>query len=164
MRKTMLGTLTAVAVTAGSLVSLAGPAQAYDRGTCDQKFGVGNWADEDTFKVDTGEVGQVDFGDNLHLFGQPQGTAVVCFATDGAVSLTGRLFADSGLTVINVEAKVTYFRGTVAASTSSHELITSMAGSKVVNQVRTGGNFTKVRIRLYSVGELRHTVNILKGD
>jgi hypothetical protein len=68
-------------------------AQAYDGGTCPGEF-------RDVvrqFKVDGGDV---DFGDDLHLGGAPQGTAVACWdgnvqnANAARVILRGKLYLD----------------------------------------------------------------------
>jgi hypothetical protein len=86
--------LTAVAAVAGSLVTLAGPAQAYDKGTCERGFGAGNVLDVDTIRVDTTYA---DLGDLPHggLASGPRGDAVVCWSTDGRVAVVGRVFFES---------------------------------------------------------------------
>ncbi len=158
MKKWMVGSLTAMVVAVGSLASLAGPAQAYDAGTCDGIFGVGNSA-VDRFKADTGSAGKVDFGDVPHWFAVPQGDAVACWADDGRVALKGRVFADSGDTITLTSAKVTFFNNGVAGPESVHEFFGGYGTNKLVNRVSAAGNFNRVRIRLFSVGTLQRTIN-----
>ena len=145
----------------GSLVCLAGPVEAFDSGTCNNKFGAANVGKAFTFKIDTGTVGKVDFGDHLHLFGAPQGTAVVCWATSGAVAVVGYLFGDSGNTIITVKARITYFRGNAVGATSQHKIAgggwVSGNPSLLVNELKSGGEaFTTVRLRLYRSDTLVH--------
>src|SRR4051794_31344982 len=84
----------ATAVTGASLLAMAGSAQAFDSGTCQQFFG-SSGTNVDTVQVDTGTFGQVDFGDHNHWFGKPLGTAVVCWGANGRVNVRGQLFADN---------------------------------------------------------------------
>src|SRR4051812_34643021 len=60
--KRMTRSLTAMIVAAGSVAALAGQAQAYDGGTCNTLFGSANVASVDTVQIDSGTVGEVDFG------------------------------------------------------------------------------------------------------
>ena len=76
-KSAMVRSVTAMVAVVGSLVCLAGPAEAFDSGTCNSIFGADNVRRTTAFKIDTGTVGKVDFGDHLHLGGAPQGTAVV---------------------------------------------------------------------------------------
>lgn len=152
----------AMTLTAATLVSVAGPAQAFDRGDCDRAFGASNIQSVDTIRIDTGTVGQVDFGDNLHLGGVPQGPAVVCWATNGRVALIGRLFVDSGLVVTRVSAKITYFYGNNVSGNyqPTFEIFSNNAGSTLVSEVASGRDYNRVRVRLYSpTNELVHTSN-----
>jgi hypothetical protein len=92
--KLIAGSVATLAVAAGSMSALAGSAEAFDRGECDRAFGAANVVDHDLMQKDTGDAGKADFGDHAHLFGAPQGTAVVCWSDDGAVLLRGRVFND----------------------------------------------------------------------
>jgi len=83
-KSAMVRSVTAMVAVVGSLVCLAGPAEAFDSGTCNSLFGADNVRRAVPFKIDTGTVGKVDFGDHLHLWGAPQGTAVVCSNKAGA--------------------------------------------------------------------------------
>jgi hypothetical protein len=132
----------------GSLVYLAGPTEAFDSGTCNNLFGAANVVRTTPFKIDTGTVGKVDFGDHLHLWGAPQGTAVVCWAMSGAVAVVGRLYADSP-DPLWVQAEITYFRGDVVGATSRHQVTGNNAASTLVNELKSGGVFNKVRLRLF---------------
>src|SRR3972149_8707504 len=114
----MVRSVTAMVAAVGWLVCLAGPAEAFDSGTCNSLFGADNVRGATAFKIDTGTVGKVDFGDHLHLWGAPQGTAVVCWALSGAVAVGGGLFTDTQGEIINAEARITYFRGDVVGATS----------------------------------------------
>ena len=145
----------------GSLVCLAGPAEAFDSGTCNSVFGADNVRGATTFKIDTGTVGKVDFGDHLHLWGAPQGTAVVCFQNAGAVAVKGRLFTDTpNGEIIFVEARITYFRGDVVGATSQHQVSGNYAASTLVDTRKSGGFFTRIRLRLFRNQTLVHTKNI----
>jgi hypothetical protein len=147
----------------GSLVCLAGPAEAFDSGTCNSLFGADNVLRATTFKIDTGTVGKVDFGDHLHLFGAPQGTAVVCSNKAGAVAVRGYLFTDTQGGIIFAEARITYFTGPgrdVVGATSQHQLSGNYAASALVNVRKSGQVFTRVRIRLFRGGTLVHTKDI----
>jgi hypothetical protein len=147
----------------GSLVCLAGPAEAFDSGTCNSLFGADNVRGAVAFKIDTGTAGKVDFGDHLHLWGAPQGTAVVCFQKAGAVAVKGYLFADTqnNEVILDVRAEITYFKeGGVVGATSQHSFSGSGAASKLVNERKSGGFFTKIRLRLLRNGTLVQTKTI----
>ena len=72
-KSAIVRSVTAMVAAVGSLVCLAGPAEAFDKGTCDSIFGADNVRFAVAFKIDTGAVGKVDFGDHLHLWGAPPG-------------------------------------------------------------------------------------------
>lgn len=157
IKKWMAGSLTAMVVTAASLASLVGPAQAFDKGTCDGIFGVGNSA-VDRFKADTGSAGKVDFGDHNHWFGVPLGDAVACWGNNGRVALVGRVFADSGNVITLTAAKVTFFNNGVAGTETVHDFWGNNGSNKLVNRLSGAGNFNQVRIRLFSAGTLVDTI------
>jgi hypothetical protein len=155
-KSAMVRSVTAMVAAVGSLVCLAGPAEAFDSGTCNNIFGPDNVDRVHTFKIDTGTVGKVDFGDHLHLWGAPQGTAVVCFQNAGAVAVKGYLYADTpaassfgGVEYIFAKAKITYFSGDVVRATSEHSFSGGGAASKLVNELKSGVRFTRVRLKLF---------------
>jgi hypothetical protein len=159
-KSAMVRSVTAMVAAVGSLVCLAGPAEAFDSGTCNSLFGADNVRGASPFKIDTGTDGKVDFGDHLHLWGAPQGTAVVCFQNAGAVAVKGYLYADpgdAGVVNLNVRAEITYFKGDVVGAASQHD-ISSFTGTglrfKLVNTLKSGGFFTKIRLRLFRNGTL----------
>jgi hypothetical protein len=129
MGKWMVRLLSAMVMAAGSLVSLADPAQAYDFGDCAYLFGAANVFRADQFYIDTGWGGLVDFGDDPHLFGGPQGRAVVCWSIDGRVAIRGRVYADYDNPHgenIEATAQITFFdargaRGTIICGITGHD-------------------------------------------
>jgi hypothetical protein len=171
-RKWTVGSLTGLVVAVGALASLAGPAQAYDAGTCDWRFGAGNVADVDLVWIDAGPASRTDFGDVRQEGDVTIGKApaVVCWAEDGQVAVLGRVFADSGDTVTVATAQVTFFDEDGAAlAPSSHSVVGTQAASSPMNHGAGGGTFTRARIRLYSrvqgtkLGTLVHTSNVYRG-
>jgi hypothetical protein len=146
----------------GWLVCLAGPVEAFDSGTCNNILGAANVVRTTTFKIDTGPAGKVDFGDHLHLWGAPQGTAVVCWARSGAIAVKGYLFTDTEYTIIRVEARITYYRGDVVGATSQHPLTGNLTADTLVNQLKSDGVFTKIRLQLYRGSTLAYTKTITR--
>jgi hypothetical protein len=139
-----------VAVAGVVAVPLTPAAHAYDQNNCS----AGMRADVDQFKVDTGGSGDVDFGDDYHVGGVPQGTAVVCWGSSGSsVSLTGKLFWDS-FDPGCADADVTVFRNDgVGVSFQDYSEICSNGGlrSKVIehSMFSNAGNLSRIRIRLF---------------
>lgn len=150
-RRWTLRALTAVVVTTGSLVSLAGPAQAYDSNTCSARLPV-PVTDVDQFKL---SAGSVDFGDGWHLFGAPVGDAVVCWGGGGGdIAISGNLYADSP-TSINIAVDVRYYRAAGSGTTTSNSVyfFGRNGESKAVPHIMPGGAaFDRVRIRLWLCG------------
>jgi len=75
----------------------------------------------------------------------------------------GYLFTDTQGEIINVEARITYFTGPgrdVVGATSQHQLSGNYAASTLVNELKSGRVFTKVRLRLFRNGTLVHTKDI----
>ena len=126
--------------------SLTGVTQAYDRGDCDRIFGgiPANVARAQQFSM---EGGLVDFGDELHLFGTPLGTAVACFATDGRIVVKGRLYADN----IRGEVRIRFRRtnGQVTAETLRFIDEAGFAHREFI-VTSPAGNFNRVRVRLHT--------------
>ena len=158
-KSAMVRSVSAIVAVVGSLVCIAGPAEAFDKGTCNSKFGADNVHRVHTFKIDTGTGGKVDFGDHLHLGGAPQGTAVVCFQNAGAVAVVGYLFADTqnNEVILDIRAVITYFQGDVVGATSQHSFSGSGNASKLVNVRKSGGVFTRIRLQLFRNGTLVQT-------
>jgi hypothetical protein len=124
---------------------LTGVTQAYDRGDCDRIFGIpSNVASVQQFSM---EGGLVDFGDELHLFGTPIGTMVVCFATNGRIAVKGRLYADN----IRGEVRIRFRRtnGQVTAETLRFIDEAGFAHREVI-VASPAGNFNRVRVRLHT--------------
>ena len=147
-RKWTLRALTTVVATTGALVSLAGPAQAYDSRTCFAALPIAV-SDIDQFKMKTGIV---DFGDGWHLGGSPVGDAVVCWGGGaGDVSITGKLYADSP-TAINAGVDVRYFRTDGSYNTSQrHIFLGSNGESSGISFTMPGAAAVdRVRIRLWT--------------
>ena len=158
-KSAMARSVTAMVAAVGSLVCLAGPAEAFDSGTCNSVFGADNVRRAVTFKIDTGTVGKVDFGDHLHLWGAPQGTAVVCWQKAGSVAVKGRLFTDTqNDEIIFAQAEITYFKGDVVGATSQHSVTGNGTANTLVNTLKSGGaDFTKIRLRLFRNNTLVQT-------
>lgn len=153
----------AAALVAGvaALAWLAGPAEAFDGRTCDSIYGVGNVERVLQFKIDTGFVGKVDFGDHLHLFGAPQGTAVVCFQEARGVAVVGRAFGDSSEDIA-VKVEITYFRNnTVVSAVTSDSNSLHMPYNMFVRHILPG-QFSKVRIRLFNGTQVVHTKTVTR--
>jgi hypothetical protein len=160
-KRAMVRSVAAMVAAVGSLVCLAGPADAFDSGTCNNLFGANNVRFAVAFKIDTGAVGKVDFGDHLHLWGAPQGTAVVCSNKARDVAVVGRLFIDTQNDEnIFALAKITYFKGDVVGATSEHNVQGNGTANTLVNTLKSGGGFTKIRLRLYRNSVLVHTKDI----
>ena len=153
----------AVVATVGSLACLAGPAQAYDRGTCEQKLGASNVEEVDTFAVN---VGKVDFGDLLHLSGTPLGKAVVCWGENGNVAIVGRVFADSSTWTL-AKARITVYSANGSASSPRDYSIQGRYAQSTVISETLGlhpGPVTRVRFQFYADGVLGYTRGEHRGD
>jgi hypothetical protein len=150
----MVRSVTATLAAVVSLTGLAGPAEAFDSNTCNTTFGPGNVRSVRQFTMDTGTLGKVDFGDHLHLFGAPQGTAVVCWHKDGPVAVRGYVFADSSEHIV-FSWRIRYFRrDAVVATDNGGSFLGANAAAAPVNRTRTNAGITKIRIEL-----LRGTAN-----
>ena len=133
-----------------ALVTLAGPASAYDRQTCDVMFGSANVRSIEQIAI---EAGRADFGDELHLFGAPQGKAVICWSLDGRAAVKGRLYADDfrGPVEAIIEIRFTRRDGRVTNITRRSVLTNGVIlGNREVEKVSPRGNFSRVRIELFT--------------
>ena len=140
----------AVSVVAAGMAATSTPAQAYDSNTCQP----GLRSDVDQFRVDTGGSGDVDFGDDMHVGGVPQGTAVVCWSTGGdSVSITGKLFWDSfdagcaaaDVSIIRTDGTSASYQG-LYEKCSSGGLRSAVVESSYFGTV---DNLDRVRLRLF---------------
>jgi hypothetical protein len=145
-RKKIVRSAAATVAAAAALTCLAGPAQAYDRGTCDAESGAAAIVDDDRVSINGGKV---DFGDILHLGGVPAGTAVVCWRADGGVRVVGRLFADSNSTLITAQVEVEAFRTSGTVSRMAFDFKGLYAQNRVVDFGWSSGTFDSIRIRLF---------------
>ena len=144
MTRSMIRTATAALATAAALIATtAGTAQAYDGGTCNSIYGAQNVDFAQQFTIETGTTGNFDFGDDLHLFGEPRGTAVVCSTHDGRVRVIGKGFQD-GAVLVNPQVRVQFM------GNNGIPAITLFRGLNV-NVERTG-NFASVRVTLFNGG------------
>lgn len=147
----------ALAIGIGVLSAIGEPAHAADRGDCEWLFGVGSVPDVDLVKVDTGQVGNVDFGDGGHWWGLPAESAAVCWARNGDVAMFGRLYVDrsEGGTSWDVEvhalAEITYFQGNGQGRTLQYRTTDNTGDSVSVSAQLRYADFDKVRIRLYRI-------------
>jgi hypothetical protein len=142
-RSRMIRTATAALAAAALIATPAGTAQAYDGGTCNSIYGAQNVDVAQQFTIETGTTGNFDFGDDLHLFGEPRGTAVVCSTHDGRVRLIGKGFQD-GAVLVNPQVRVQFM------GNNGVPAITLFRGL-TVNVERTG-NFASVRVTLFNGG------------
>jgi hypothetical protein len=118
-----------------------------DRNDANQMFGSANVEKLETFRIRAGEV---DFGDELHLLGDPQGTAIVCWSIDGRVAVKGRLYSDNLRDPQTATVEIRFRRANGQVTNLTTRSITSQGGlaSRVVEKVSPVGNFNEVRIRL----------------
>ena len=152
-RKKIARSVAATAAAAAALTCLAGPAQAYDRGTCEAESGTSTIVDDDRVSINGGKV---DFGDILHLGGAPAGTAVVCWKADGGVRVRGRLFADSNTTLITAQVEVAAIRTSGTVSTMGFDFNGLYAQNRVVDFGWSSGYVRPRPHPALQVGALRH--------
>ena len=75
--------------------------------------------------------------------------------------MVGRLFIDTQNDEnIFALAKITYFKGDVVGATSQHNVQGNGTANTLVNKLRSGGFFTKIRLELFRNGTLVHTKNL----
>ena len=129
--------------------ALAGTAQAFEPGNCNDlsSEAVSGF---NIFKADTEKA---DFGDELHLLGSPQGTAVICWFSSGRVGVEGKVFADSisGEPLVAL-AEIRFQRQNGQVTTVQNFGIgtnISWVASRLVKDLSPQGNFDRVRLRLF---------------
>ena len=146
------GILTAVAAALAAAITLAPfqatSALAYDRGSCPATERIGH-------DLVQRSAGSVDFGDDAHLFGAPQGTAVVCWYTGRSkVIVIGKLYND-GLNgtvrtvmdffLTNGKSYQRIFTETGSGGLEANPIYTTLANSAATP---VSGNLDYVRIKL----------------
>jgi hypothetical protein len=130
--------------------SIAREARAYDRNTCNDIFAFANVTSVDAFAIDGGAA---DFGDELHLFGAPHGTAVVCWAIDGRAAVQGRVYADDSHEAVEAIVKIRFQRTNGNVTNITTRTVQGHGGfpaNKEVKKVSPVGNFNRVRIQLFT--------------
>lgn len=120
---------------------------------CDHIFGATKVEKVDAFRIDGGEV---DFGDELHLAGVPQGEAVVCWRTNGRVTVLGKLFSDNfrDTQVASIEFRFRRTNGQTATARARVASQSFWVASKSIEASSPSGRFNQVRIRLF---KFQHT-------
>ena len=88
--------------------------------------------------------GGADFGDELHLFGAPLGTAVVCFATSGRIAVKGKLYADGSSGAV---AKISFRRTNGQFTPVNRRTVYTEAMAKL-GERRGGSSFTSGAISI----------------
>lgn len=120
-----------------------------DKSDCDRIFGSANIEKIETFRINGGRV---DFGDDLHVAGQPLGDAVVCWSIDGRVAVKGRLFSDSLGEPQTATIEIRFRRDSGALTNPTTRSVNGQGGplfnNRVVEKVSPIGSFNEVRIRL----------------
>lgn len=141
----------------GSLLQAA-PARAYQ--DCTFVPG-GSASDVDTLRIDTGEGNDVDFGDDWHVGGAPQGNALICWGTNGTVAFKGKVFADSGAWATEVGYEVCYHN---YGCTGDRTLFWgNWAASREVSH-GTRCCVNRLTLRLYAQGDVKYSVTRSRGD
>jgi hypothetical protein len=139
----------ASAIVAGSITAFAGTARAFEPGNCND---ISSSA-VNAFNVFKTDSGRADFGDELHLFGAPQGDAIICWFSGGRVGVEGRLYADSlsGEPVV-ATAEIRYQRTNGQTITRRFGIGTNISwvASGLVKDLSPAGNFNHVRIQLFT--------------
>ncbi len=141
-------TLGPLALGAGALLLQGAPASAFDRTDCNAMFGSANVARVQQFNI---EAGRADFGDELHLFGAPQGKAVICWSLDGRVAVKGKLYADAGFNeFVEAGIRIRFRRtnGRLTGTTTRTVRTQGFLASRVVEVVSPAGRMNQVRIEL----------------
>jgi hypothetical protein len=115
----------------------------------------GTHDDVDTVRVDTGSTGKVDFGGDPHLFGAPQGSAVVCWDHlpngDNFVELDGQLYWDDLFVGGCAEIVIDFF------DSSGHEVGASLSAGW---SVKSPGGLRQVEVWRQAEARSLHSVQI----
>jgi hypothetical protein len=114
----------------------------------DRMFGSANVEKVESFKIDGGYV---DFGDDWHVGGSPQGDAVVGWSIDGRVAVKGKLYSDNLLSPQKATVRIRFRRANGQVTNNTTRTITThggWVGSREIEKVSPAGNFNEVRIKL----------------
>lgn len=138
------------------LLVAAAPAAAFDQHDCYRQLGQLNVVSVQSFSI---EAGEADFGDELHLFGSPQGDGVVCWSGDGRVAVIGKIYADN-LCVplqecepLEATVKIRFQRANGRVTNITRRSVLSQGGlaSATVRKTSPNGQFDRVRIQLFTL-------------
>jgi len=155
-------------IAAGSLLSLRGPAQAYDLSSCNRVV--------DTFAIQQFTIngGAADFGDEPHILGGPVGTAVICWSPGGRVAVIGQVYADNlclplrPCTPLKAIVKIRFKRanGSFTGTTTRTTLSNGGLAHRELKKVSPSGTFNGVNIRVFTFQStaLGPTGNILVAE
>jgi hypothetical protein len=119
-----------------------------DHNDANSIFGSANIEKMKSFKMQEGEV---DFGDELHLFGSPQGNAIIVWSIDGRVAVRGRLYSDTGFNEAQsaiIEIRFRRTNGTFTKPTKRTLTSQGLLQKKLVEKVSPIGSFNQVEIKL----------------
>ena len=145
----------------GTFLTLTSLAEAFDGSSCNQ-LSASNVTRSDVFNADAGKA---DFGDDLHLFGAPMGTAVICWFANGRVGVLGKVYADSFTEPAVALAQIRFRRTNgqfVALAPIGIGTNIPVVASRLVRTLSPQGNFNSVRLRLFTSDPLAQTqVNTL---
>jgi hypothetical protein len=149
-------------------------ANAYDGNSCSSKSTV---YDVDRFRFDGGPI---DFGDELHLNGAPQGDAVTCWQQGrSSVQLRGKMFLDPGRGFKGCVRIVLRFYNTANTNVTSGNLTKDLCDAEgddwfptsyTINKTVTAANLNKASVIAYKKSttdtQWQHvrTANTFYGD
>lgn len=125
-----------------------GVAHAYDERDCDRMFGS---ADVEKVRKFNLNRNLVDFGDELHLGGVPQGHAVICWSIDGRVAVKGKLYSDNFHHPQTATVRIRFRRISGTWTNWTTRTLNTNGGwvsNREIEKVSPVGQFNKVRIRL----------------
>jgi len=121
-----------------------------NRNDCDRIFGSANIEKVEIFMMNGGVV---DFGDEPHLAGQPQGDAIICWSIDGRVAVIGKLYSDNFRDPQTATVEIRFRRTNGQVTNLTKRSLSTQGGwvsSREVEKVSPVGSFKEVRIRLKS--------------
>lgn len=173
-RAAAMGTAVSAMAVGLAVMTPATSASAYDGNSCSSKTTV---YDVDRFRFDGGPI---DFGDELHLNGAPQGDAVTCWQQGrGTVQLRGKMFLDPGKGFKGCVRIVLRFYNTAGANVTSGNFTKDLCDAEgddwfptsyTVNRTVTAANLNRVSVIAYkkptTSTQWQHvrTVNTYYGD
>jgi hypothetical protein len=122
-----------------------------DKNDANVMFGSANVEKVEAFKLKGGEV---DFGDHLHVGGEPQGNAIVVWSIDGRAAVRGVLFSDNFRDPQTAYIEIRFRRDNGQFTRPTRRSVSSQGGpmnsfyTKLVEKVSPAGRFNEVEIRL----------------